>query len=113
VLEEALGATVDLLVEVVGVEGFDVLGSRLAWSPARWQVAQRKHGGNGLLRLGHCGDLGLDLRGRQAISSSGRGSGCGNRGRKQRSRRADGGRGGRGNARGGIFQLGRRGGEVE
>src|SRR5208337_4434826 len=48
VLEEALGAAVDLLVEVVGVEGFDVLGSRLAWSPARWQVAQRNHGGNGL-----------------------------------------------------------------
>ena len=112
VLEEALGAAVDLLVEVVGVEGFDVLGSRLAGSPARWQVAQRKHGGDGLLRLGHCGDLGLDLGGRQAIASSGRGNWGGNRGRQRRSHHCDGGRGGRGNARNGVFQRGRRGGEV-
>ena len=89
------------------------LVSRLARSPARWQVAQRNHGGDGLLRLGHCGDLGRDLGGRQAITSSGRGNGRGNRGRKRRSRHGDGSRGGHGNARCCIFQLGRRGGEVE
>ena len=75
ILDEALGAAVDLLVEVVGVERLEVVLARLADGPFRRQVRERQHGGDLALGLGDGGQLGLDLG--RAQSVSGRGAGAG------------------------------------
>ena len=62
VLDEALGAAVDLLEQVLGVERLEVPVARLADRPARRQVDQREHRGQRALGLGDGGQLGVDLR---------------------------------------------------
>ena len=72
VLDEALGAAVDLLVEVVGVEGLEVLLARLADGPLGRQSREAAASRRSPLRLGHGGQLGLHLR-RGSAQPAGRG----------------------------------------
>ena len=75
VLDEALGAAVDLLEEVLGVERLQVLRSRLPHHPARRHVDQWQHRRDPLLRGRHARQLGIDRGFRQGTTGGGGGSG--------------------------------------